>query len=125
MSPVVNRTDISHVLAQMKAMREAAQGRLDADMRAVDAAASLRPGAAAEQARPSSTFSGLFEAAINGVNRVQSESSKLSSAFARGESNDLVRVMVQSQKSNVAFQALMQGRNRMVSAYQEIMNMRI
>ena len=46
-------------------------------------------------------------------------------AFSRGEHTDLVRVMVAAQKSNVAFQALTQVRNRVVSAYQDIMNMPI
>ena len=48
----------------------------------------------------------------------------LSERFERGEPGvDIADVMVSIQKANVSFQAATQVRNRLVSAYQDIMNM--
>ena len=112
------RSDISSVLAQMRAMREAAGGELAANLRELDRATQARepvPGA----------FPGLLADAINSVNDLQQASSQAASAFARGDKDDLVGVMIAGQKASVAFQALTQVRNRVVSAYQDIMNMPI
>lgn len=70
-------------------------------------------------------FSALIRSAIDNVNELQSTSSKTSNDFLAGKHNDIVKVMVDSQKSSIGFQAMLQTRNRMVSAYQDIMNMPI
>lgn len=75
---------------------------------------------------PEGEFATLFRQAINSVNQFQQQSGELQTAFVRGDSNvDLAEVMIASQKSAVSFQAALQVRNRLVSAYQEIMNMQI
>ena len=114
MSPIQGRSDITTVLAQMRAMRSAAQGQVGAPIKPVT---TDKP----EAAR--SDFKAMFESALTSVNDVQKSSSALSSAFVRGEEGDLVKVMIAGQKASVAFEALTQVRNRMVAAYQEIMNM--
>lgn len=111
-------TDIAAVLEQMRALRAAAGRELAADMAVPD-----RSPAAAEVS--DADFSALLRSAVDSVARLQNESSSMSKAFVRGESDDLVSVMVAAQKSSVAFQALTQVRNRVVSAYQDIMNMPI
>ncbi|KFI21988.1 flagellar hook-basal body complex protein FliE [Nitrosococcus oceani] len=75
---------------------------------------------------PEGEFATLFRQAIDSVNQFQQQSSELQTAFVRGDSNvDLAEVMIASQKSTVSFQAALQVRNRLVSAYQEIMTMQI
>ncbi|QBQ54621.1 flagellar hook-basal body complex protein FliE [Nitrosococcus wardiae] len=71
-------------------------------------------------------FALLLEQALNSVNEAQQQSSNLEMAFVLGDNNvDLSEVMIASQKAGVSFQAVLQVRNRLVSAYQEIMNMQI
>lgn len=118
----IERTDVQGVLAQMRSMRDAAQGALVKTMQEPD-----QPGSA--QQVPKSDFGSDFgttlRTAIDKVNSTQLEASGLTDAFVRGDTDDLVKVMIAVQKSNVAFQAVTQVRNRLVTAYQDIMNMPI
>ena len=71
-------------------------------------------------------FGSLLTKAINNVNQQQMEASKLATQVETGDGGiSLVKAMIASQKASVAFQATMQVRNRVVSAYQDIMNMPI
>jgi flagellar hook-basal body complex protein FliE len=63
---------------------------------------------------------------IDQVNQTQQRAAQLSNAFQRGEPGvELPQVMVEMQKASVSFRALTEVRNRVVSAYQEIMNMQV
>ena len=81
----------------------------------------------AVQAAPeagASSFSDMLGNAINKVSETQQASSQLSNAFEIGKSGvDLTDVMIASQKASVSFQALTQVRNKLVQAYQDIMQM--
>ena len=71
-----------------------------------------------------SSFSDMLGNAINKVSETQQASSQLSNAFEIGKSGvDLTDVMIASQKASVSFQALTQVRNKLVQAYQDIMQM--
>lgn len=62
--------------------------------------------------------------AVNKVAQTQQASSQLANAFEIGKSGvDLTDVMISSQKASVSFQALTQVRNKLVQAYQDIMQM--
>lgn len=64
--------------------------------------------------------------AVNHVNDLQQTASDLRTAYELGDPNvDLTRVMIAAQKSSVSFEALTQVRNRVVRAYEDIMNMPI
>lgn len=99
--------------------------RLMLDMRAMqmDAMAASKPvGNVPEVA--GSNFADLLGLAINKVADTQAASSQLSNAFEMGKSGvDLTDVMISSQKASVSFQALTQVRNKLVQAYQDIMQM--
>ena len=71
-----------------------------------------------------SSFSDMLGNAINKVSDTQQASSQLSNAFEIGKTGvDLTDVMIASQKASVSFQALTQVRNKLVQAYQDIMQM--
>ena len=71
-----------------------------------------------------SNFADMLGQAINKVSDTQQASSQLATAFEIGKSGvDLTDVMVASQKASVSFQALTQVRNKLVQAYQDIMQM--
>ena len=72
------------------------------------------------------SFVNALQASLAQVNASQQQASKLGQAFEKGEGNvDLQDVMVAMQKANVSFQGAVQVRNRLVSAYHDIMNMQI
>jgi len=70
------------------------------------------------------SFTETLRNAIGGVNEAQAKSGALSKAFEMGDpSADLAKVMVAAQQSSVAFRATVEVRNRLVQAYQDVMNM--
>jgi flagellar hook-basal body complex protein FliE len=73
-----------------------------------------------------SGFADLMTQTLNQVNQTQKASSDLATKFVRGEPGvELADVMLEMQKSSVSFRGVTEVRNRMVSAYQEIMGMQI
>ena len=48
---------------------------------------------------------------------------EITAAYERGEVTDIAKVMLARQESSVAFEATLQVRNKLLSAYQEIMRM--
>jgi len=71
-------------------------------------------------------FASLLKQSINQVNDLQQTASTMSSAFSSGDPNvNVTEVMVALQKAGVAFQAMTEVRNRLVSAYQDIMSMQV
>jgi len=80
------------------------------------------PGAAAS----GPDFGSVLKASIGEVNSLQQNAASLASAFEQGQPGvDITRVMVEAQKASLAFRAMSEVRNRLVSAYQEVMNMPI
>lgn len=69
-------------------------------------------------------FADTLQAALETVNRSQQQSSQLAAGFEQGrEGVDLAQVMVASQKAQLYFQTTLQVRNRLIAAYQDVMNM--
>ena len=99
--------------------------RLMLEMRAMqtDAMARSKPVTAAPEVGASS-FSDMLGQAVNKVNETQQASNQLATAFEMGQGGiDLTEVMIASQKASVSFQAMTQVRNKLVQAYQDIMQM--
>ena len=74
-----------------------------------------------DSAAPS--FSNMFTQALDNVNNLQQTAGQLQESYLRGDNVDITRVMVASQKAGVAFQAVVQVRNKLVDAYKDVMNM--
>jgi flagellar hook-basal body complex protein FliE len=71
-----------------------------------------------------SEFARLLQKGVGAVNDTQQRAGALSEAFERGTPGvELPDVMLELQKASVSFRALAEVRNRLVSAYQDIMNM--
>jgi flagellar hook-basal body complex protein FliE len=80
--------------------------------------------AAAAATGAPSDFARLLQKGVDAVNQTQQRASAASDAFERGVAGvELPDVMLQVQKASVSFRALTEVRNRLVSAYQDIMNM--
>ncbi|MDG2526523.1 flagellar hook-basal body complex protein FliE [Stenotrophomonas sp. HITSZ_GD] len=81
-------------------------------------------GSQAASGAQGASFSETLRGALSGVNEAQQKSGALAKAFEMGDpSADLARVMVASQQSQIAFRATVEVRNRLVQAYQDVMNM--
>lgn len=69
-------------------------------------------------------FGEVLQNALGTVNDLQQNSDALKARFEMGDKKlGVGEVMVASQKSNLAFEATLRVRNKMVQAYQDIMNM--
>jgi flagellar hook-basal body complex protein FliE len=107
-------------------MNEIDMNQLLSQLRSTAAAAHGRPAVAAQANANAPDFLAMMKGAINNVNESQQSATKLAEAFEVGDpSVDLTSVMVSLQKANLSFQAMTQVRNKLVSAYQEIMNMSV
>ncbi|MES2986724.1 MAG: flagellar hook-basal body complex protein FliE [Pseudomonadota bacterium] len=73
-------------------------------------------------AKPAS-FASTMEDALKSVNQSQSQASQLSAAYERGETVDIAKVMMARQQASVGFEATLQVRNKLLSAYKDIMSM--
>jgi flagellar hook-basal body complex protein FliE len=71
-------------------------------------------------------FSDALKASLTSVSNTQNAAEDMGKRFAMGdESVNLSDTMIAMQKSNIEFQATVQVRNKLVSAYHEIMNMQV
>jgi flagellar hook-basal body complex protein FliE len=103
MTPV----DLNRVLAEMRAL--AAQ-------------------AGNQAAQPAATeqldFGSVLTNSINRVNDMQKNAESLAAAFETGAKDiDIAQVMIEVQKAGLAFRAMTEVRNKLVQAYQDVMNM--
>jgi flagellar hook-basal body complex protein FliE len=106
-------------------MNEMDVNRVLAQIRTLQSQASFKPAApAAAGAAPQAGFDTLLRGAIDRVNQTQQTSAQLQTAFARGDRDvELSNVMMAGARAQVEFRAMVEVRNRLVSAYQDIMNM--
>ncbi|MDD5403150.1 MAG: flagellar hook-basal body complex protein FliE [Sulfuricella sp.] len=103
----MNIQGIDQLLSQMQATAAAAGGN-------------------AQATRNDTDFSSLLKSSIDQVNSAQQESKDLARNFELGKTDaSLQEVMISLQKANVSFQAMVQVRNKLVSAYQDVMNMQV
>ena len=82
-----------------------------------------KPEATATEAVPANNFATTLKSALDGVSATQNRAEDLSVAYERGDVTDIAKVMLARQEAGVAFEATLQTRNRLLSAYQDIMRM--
>ena len=107
-------------------------GRIEAMIAQLKAAAT-RPGAEAKApigigAAPAAkvNFSDALKSSLEQVSSSQIKAEEIGKSFAAGDDKvSLSDVMISMQKASIGFQATVQVRNKLVSAYHEIMNMQV
>ena len=100
--------------------------QLLSQLRVASAAAAGGAAAPATSGAEGPDFATLLKSSIEQVNAAQQEADKLSKSFERGTPGiELQDVMISLQKANISFQTMVQVRNKLVTAYQEIMNMQV
>ena len=110
--------DPSRVLA----MRAQIMERNDALQRAAGLGLDGQVGGARGPTGPAG-FSDALRGALSQVNEMQAQSGAITEAYERGQTTDIAAVMLARQQSSIGFEATMQVRNRLLSAYKDIMNM--
>ena len=80
---------------------------------------------AGQETQPVKGFGDAIEKAINGVDGLQKEANQSIQALADGSVQDVHKTMIAMEKASVSFKLVMEVRNKMVEAYQEIMRMQV
>lgn len=105
----------SQILQQNSALQKAA-GAEPAGLR-VDVPAGP------DTVRDQPDFAGALKGALNQVSSLQDKASDISAAYERGDVTDIAQVMLTREQASVGFQATLQVRNKLLSAYKDIMSM--
>jgi flagellar hook-basal body complex protein FliE len=107
----MSQIDVNGVLAQIRAL-------------SAQAAAQQNKSAAVPAAAGNDGFGTLLRDSVDKVNNAQGEAARQQRAFEMGDANtDLSSVMLATTKAQVSFRSMVEVRNRLISAYQDIMNM--
>lgn len=69
------------------------------------------------------TFGATLKTAINQVEQIHTSAEQQVTDLLKGDRSDVHNVMIAVEKADVAFQLMMQVRNKIVSAYQEVSRM--
>ncbi len=107
---------ITQVLAEMRALQARASG--------IEAPAFA--GSAASASAQPSEFANLMKGSVDSVASMQNHATALANAYEAGDKSvDLTNVMLELQKASLAFRAMTEVRNKLVDAYQQVMNMSV
>jgi flagellar hook-basal body complex protein FliE len=77
----------------------------------------------ATQATSSSDFGSALKGALEQVNGLQTKADTITNGYERGDTTDIAAVMLAREQASVGFQATLQVRNKLLSAYKDIMSM--
>ncbi len=83
--------------------------------------AGVTPGTSSDDA--GADFGSTLKTAINQVEQIHTDAEQQVSQLLKGDRSDVHNVMIAVEKADIAFQLMMQVRNKIVSAYQEVSRM--
>jgi flagellar hook-basal body complex protein FliE len=106
----MNVSGVDSLLSEMRAAMAVAQG-----------------GAAPKAATITTTdFASVLKSSLDGVAQAQNHAETMQKSFVLGDDKvSLSDVMIDMQKANISFQATVQVRNKLIAAYNDIMNMQV
>lgn len=81
-----------------------------------------RTGSAAQS---ESGFSNILSEALDNIDQTEAEAGKANEALLTGESDDIHTALIASQKAEIAVSYAVEVRNRMLEAYNSVMNMQV
>ncbi len=116
----MSNINIQQVLTQMRALEAQAKiqsnAQVGADALNVDQTQGIKK----------TEFAQVLTDSINSVNDKMVSADKMLTSFQKGESNvSMAELMINMEKASVSFQAMTSVRNKLLTAYQEIMNMSV
>ena len=82
--------------------------------------------AQAQQVNGPGEFANILRQGLNAVSQTEQRANQMTEAFERGTPGvELPQVMLEVSKASVSLKAVSEVRNRLISAYQDIMNMQL
>lgn len=109
----MNISRVDSLLAEMRAAMVVAQG-------------GAMPKVPVTGATGKTDFAQVLKSSLDGVAQAQNHAEAMQKAFVLGDDKvSLSEVMIDMQKANISFQATVQVRNKVVAAYNDIMNMQV
>jgi len=81
--------------------------------------------AAAGATGDSTGFADALKESIEKVNKAQTEADQAMQGLASGQVNNIHETMIAIEKANLSFNLMVQGRNKLVQAYEEIMRTQV
>jgi flagellar hook-basal body complex protein FliE len=110
----MNVPKVDGLLAEMRAAMAVAQGK------------GLHPAALPKDAAGGVDFASALKNSLDGVAKMQNQAEDMQKTFVMGDDKvSLSDTMISMQKANIAFQTTLQVRNKVVAAYNDIMNMQV
>ena len=115
-------TGVADMMAQIRAYQAKVQGAAP-QVSAPQVSTPLQgiPPSTPPVGKPS--FGEVVSSSLSKVNDLQSQSSRMREAYEKGENVPLTDVVLSMQKSSLAFEATLQIRNKIMKAYEDVLNM--
>ncbi|MBS1169185.1 MAG: fliE [Burkholderiaceae bacterium] len=109
----IDASRIDAMVAQLRAAAATAQGKIS-------------PLQGEKTTTDKTDFASVLKTSLDQVNNAQVRAEQLGQQFVAGDDSvNLSDVMISIQKANISFQATVQARNKLVTAYHDIMNMNV
>lgn len=106
--------NVQNLLAQMRIMEAQAKSQIGPDSLSVNEVQGVKK----------AEFSDVLAKSINSVNETLTSTGKMAQEFEKGNSDiSMAQLVINMEKASVSFQAMTQVRNKLLTAYKEIMNM--
>lgn len=83
------------------------------------------PLAAPSSEKTEKSFADTLKDAVNSVNTMQKDSDKKMEDLATGKNHNIAEVMISAEKADISLKLMVQVRNKIIEAYQEIMKMQV
>ncbi len=103
-------------------------GRLPGDSKSISVGSSFGSGNISGTGSASETqksFADTLNEAIQNVNELQKSSDKAMQNLATGRTDNVAEVMIAAEKADISLKLMVQVRNKIIDAYQEIMKMQV
>lgn len=71
------------------------------------------------------SFADTLKDAVGRVNQLQKDSDRKMQELATGKTTNIPEVMMAAEKADIALRLMMQVRNKIIDAYQEVMKMQV
>jgi flagellar hook-basal body complex protein FliE len=114
----MNVSGVDSLLAQMRSAMAVAQGGV--------APLAHKAATGTTGASTATDFAAVLKSSLDSVAQAQNHAESMQQAFELGDDKvSLSNVMIDMQKANIAFQTTVQVRNKVIAAYNDIMNMQV
>lgn len=100
-------------------------GRLLGDQKTSSSSSSSVQNGSGSVSGTQKSFADTLNEAINNVNELQKSSDKAMQNLATGRTDNVAEVMIAAEKADIALKLMVQVRNKIIDAYQDIMKMQV